>query len=381
MIAEPFHDDLARLNGERKFHLRSGQPFAESGKLVESTWVRKTAVRKPCEETSAMPIATSCPNCKALFRLADEMAGKMVKCQKCQTLFVVPKSDATMTMPGILASAANKPAQEQAQPAPTASSPPQPIPLPPMPVNPPDAPAKAEQDDRIEEGTLTPPPISNRSRDGERSAPRSRREKAQSRSGTLPVLFALLGLGAVACIGCSGAAAVWHFAAAKRPEPGKKGFAAKDKKGDRPVDGFKDKEVIPAPPGPPIVVNFVNFDPDGSFRQDNQLTKFDPVKFNPVHRENKRHKLYGVRLEANRTYQIDLISNDFDAFLYLVDDTGQVVAWDDDNGGGINNQDARIIHTPIRSGGFFIQATHFSDVMDPNINAFGNFTLIVRRIR
>ena len=54
---------------------------------------------------------------------------------------------------------------------------------------------------------------------------------------------------------------------------------------------------------------------------------------------------------------------------------------DDDTGGGINNQDARIIHTPIRSGAFHIEATHFSDVMDPIINAFGNFTLIVRRIR
>lgn len=336
-----------------------------------------------------MPIATSCPSCKALFRLADEMAGKKVKCQKCQSLFVVPKSDAMMTMPGILALGGNKPAQEQTEPAPTASSPPPPMPLPPMPVNPPDGPAKAEEDDRIEEGTGKTSPVSKRSRDDERSAPRSRREKAQSGSGMVPVL-ALLGLGAFACIACSGAAAIWHFAAAKRPEPHKKDIAAKEKKDgavkidgqkdmkeNGPLGGFKGKKKDP-PPGPAIAVNF---GPDGSFRQDSRLTQLDPVKFNPVHRQDKRHKLYVVRLEANRTYQIDLTSNDFDAFLYLIDDTGQVVAWDDDSGGGINNLDARIIHTPVRSGAFHIEATHFSDVRDPNINAFGDFTLNVRQIQ
>src|SRR6266851_3504150 len=164
MIAEPYHEDLRGLNGERKSHLCSGQPFAESGKLVESAWIHKTALRKTREETSAMPIATSCPNCKALFRLADEMAGKKVKCQKCQSLFVVPKSDPAMTMPGVLASAGNKPDQEQPQPAPAATAPPRSIPLPPMPVNPPDAPAKAEEDDRIEEGAGNRPPVLKSSR-------------------------------------------------------------------------------------------------------------------------------------------------------------------------------------------------------------------------
>lgn len=41
-----------------------------------------------------MPIATKCPGCKALFRLADEMAGKKVRCQKCGQLFAVPKPKA-----------------------------------------------------------------------------------------------------------------------------------------------------------------------------------------------------------------------------------------------------------------------------------------------
>ncbi len=37
-----------------------------------------------------MPITTSCPGCKALFRLAEELAGKQVRCQKCERMFMVP---------------------------------------------------------------------------------------------------------------------------------------------------------------------------------------------------------------------------------------------------------------------------------------------------
>src|ERR1051326_7425623 len=47
-----------------------------------------------------MLIATTCPQCKALFRLADDMAGKTVKCQKCQQMFVVPTSNGTTIVPG-----------------------------------------------------------------------------------------------------------------------------------------------------------------------------------------------------------------------------------------------------------------------------------------
>ena len=34
-----------------------------------------------------MAITTTCPNCKARFRLADEMAEKKVRCQKCNGVF------------------------------------------------------------------------------------------------------------------------------------------------------------------------------------------------------------------------------------------------------------------------------------------------------
>ena len=37
-----------------------------------------------------MSINTTCPGCKSLFRLPEELAGKTVRCQKCAQLFVVP---------------------------------------------------------------------------------------------------------------------------------------------------------------------------------------------------------------------------------------------------------------------------------------------------
>jgi hypothetical protein len=185
----------------------------------------------------------------------------------------------------------------------------------------------------------------------------------------LPVLLALLGLGAFACIGCGGAALFWHFAATKRPGPGKKDFAAKDKKdGAVKIDGLNDKRQNPPAPGPAIGVNF---GPDGTFRQNNQLTPFDPLT-----PENLRHKLYAIRMEANRTYEIDMISNDFDAYLNVVDDTGRIVAADDDSGG---NLDARIIFTPARGGLFHIEATHCPPQFQPDFPTTGKYTLVIRR--
>jgi len=42
------------------------------------------------EEVLSMAITTTCPGCTAIFRLPDELAGKTVRCQKCERMFVVP---------------------------------------------------------------------------------------------------------------------------------------------------------------------------------------------------------------------------------------------------------------------------------------------------
>jgi hypothetical protein len=103
----------------------------------------------------------------------------------------------------------------------------------------------------------------------------------------------------------------------------------------------------------------------GFYQQNNRLTNLDPRN-----KQNKIYKLYSVQLEAKKTYQIDLISADFDAYLYLIDDTGTILARDDDSGGNLN---ARIIYTPARAGTYYIHATSLNGI------SVGNYTFSVRK--
>ena len=48
-----------------------------------------------------MPITTTCPGCKALFRLPEELAGKPVRCQKCAQMFTVPMPLSGLSAPAV----------------------------------------------------------------------------------------------------------------------------------------------------------------------------------------------------------------------------------------------------------------------------------------
>ncbi len=103
-----------------------------------------------------MPVAMNCPNCRAQFRLADEMAGKKMKCQKCQQLFVVPQTEPA---DGAGATALDmelddKPAQSE-----TAIST---KPAPPPPQNPDDE--AAVEEDSGTKGPRKPPPLKKEKR-------------------------------------------------------------------------------------------------------------------------------------------------------------------------------------------------------------------------
>jgi hypothetical protein len=82
-------------------------------------------------------------------------------------------------------------------------------------------------------------------------------------------------------------------------------------------------------------------------------------------------KLYALKCVEGRTYTIDLRSEDFDAFLRLEDSSGKQVADDDDSGGGVKGQDARIVFTAPKTGNYTICATSF------NADAKGKYTLSV----
>ena len=70
-----------------------------------------------------MPISTTCPSCMALFRLPEELAGRTVKCQKCQNLFVVPTGDPQMVAKGASVLAAEDHMNPAAENAPAQGAP------------------------------------------------------------------------------------------------------------------------------------------------------------------------------------------------------------------------------------------------------------------
>jgi len=80
-------------------------------------------------------------------------------------------------------------------------------------------------------------------------------------------------------------------------------------------------------------------------------------------------KVFTLNMTAGKTYQIDMIKNDFalDPFLRLEDPAGNHLAQDDDSGGNLN---ARLIFPCTQNGEYRIVATTF-------VGGVGNFTLTV----
>ena len=79
-----------------------------------------------------------------------------------------------------------------------------------------------------------------------------------------------------------------------------------------------------------------------------QIQLSDPVMSDQTH-----YKLFTFTGTAGQAVQIDLLSADFDAYLYLKNQYGQTIAHDDDGGGGHN---ARIVQTLPYSGTYQIYA-------------------------
>jgi len=92
------------------------------------------------------------------------------------------------------------------------------------------------------------------------------------------------------------------------------------------------------------------------------LTMSDPV----LPSDQSHYKLFTFMGSAGQTVQIDLLSSDFDAYLYLRDQNGQNLAQDDDSGGGLN---ARIVRNLPYSGLYQILANTL------RAGQYGSFTL------
>lgn len=80
-------------------------------------------------------------------------------------------------------------------------------------------------------------------------------------------------------------------------------------------------------------------------------------------------KIYTIKLEAGKTYQLDCTS-DWDNWLRLEDVKGKQLAEDDDGGGGTN---AQIVFECKTTGEYRVIVTSFTD------NDTGDFTLTVAK--
>jgi hypothetical protein len=94
------------------------------------------------------------------------------------------------------------------------------------------------------------------------------------------------------------------------------------------------------------------------------LTKLDPKYMGKI------HKLFIIQLEKDATYQIDHIFKGFDAYLYLENSDGKVLAQDDDGGEGLNS---RITHKATASGKYRVVATSLGG------SSVGAFTFSIRQ--
>jgi pre-peptidase len=106
-------------------------------------------------------------------------------------------------------------------------------------------------------------------------------------------------------------------------------------------------------------------DKDGKEKPKEQPA-FNPVQINNILSDadgkdpklQKPAKKYGVHLTKDKTYIIDLVSDDkdFDPYLRLLDRNGKELAEDDDSGGDLNS---RIIYSPTQTGEHDVVVTTF----------------------
>jgi hypothetical protein len=85
----------------------------------------------------------------------------------------------------------------------------------------------------------------------------------------------------------------------------------------------------------------------------------------------KYHVAYSYKFEVGFLYQIDVMSREFDAFLY-VKKNGKTLGFDDDSGGNLN---ARLFFDPPATDTYEVWATSYAR------QARGNFTVEIRKLQ
>jgi hypothetical protein len=349
-----------------------------------------------------MPIPVSCPSCGTSLKAPDSAAGRKVKCPKCATPFAVP------------AAAAEPPMEVQA-------APPRPMAAQPAPARR-AAPPPPDDDGGYDEGPPARRPM--RRPDGE-GGPGTGLQLGLGVAGlavgavALPFAFipclgmfawplAAVGLilGAVGLvIGFSrqntglafpiagaavsavalGVSLYWWFAVnravsdldqfAKNAQQqgfnnlkNMQNFA--DEQRRKMEEELKKKGINPGGGGPvqatPLQLKA------GVATVEGQLTDADPKD---KQRKNSPAKAYTINLAAGKQYQIDLMSDQFDAFLRLENAAGQTVAENDDIV-FLKDLNSRIIYPCNQPGEYRITVTCVPGA--PGRGVTGAFTLKVQ---
>jgi hypothetical protein len=89
-----------------------------------------------------------------------------------------------------------------------------------------------------------------------------------------------------------------------------------------------------------------------------------------IYRGGKKHKMLLFKMDAGKTYQIDMTSKAFDSYLYLESPAGKYLTEDDDGGGFPS---ARIVHKAAETGMYRIACTYFAP-------AAGDFRVTIRQL-
>lgn len=313
-------------------------------------------------------IAFSCPGCRATFNLPDEAAGKTARCSRCNQRFSVPAGAGQASLAPALKPAAT-----------TGTASPKKVALNPIPgvleaqevVDEPAVPRRAakllddvevvddvDQVEVVEDEAVTErrPPVrsSRQDDDDDYDAPRRGKRRRKKSSSSMGLIIGCI-VGGMVLVGVI---VVVIVILANRPN-------AQVNAGAPPEVKFNGGGNAGNPAannaGPGVVLD----------RRD-QLTRGDAFD---TQRPGCRAKRYTVRLEANRSYKIDMMANNrifgdpFDPFI-RVEFNGITVAQDDDGGGGNDNLDASLIFRPQQTGDYVIIATSF----DPQI---GGYRLLV----
>lgn len=69
---------------------------------------------------------------------------------------------------------------------------------------------------------------------------------------------------------------------------------------------------------------------------------------------------YALTMEEDGTIEMTMRSSEVDSFLWLLETNGDVIAFDDDSGGGENGLDAQLVHALDR-GCYLAEATTFPE--------------------